>query len=232
MVSGSFDPNDKIARTSSASSSTQYFIDQDEYVDYTIRFQNTGTAVASLVVVTDTLSADLDMLAFEQGTASHPFAVSFKPGRVVEWRFANINLPDSGSDEAESHGLVNFRIRPVQPLLLGTVISNAADIYFDFNYPVITEPSVITAEFSTGVEDEVGEGVTLYPVPATDQLRITSDGTIEEITILSVDGREVLRRAVRTSNTAMDISGLRSGTYFLIATLSDGRSTRQHFIKL
>ena len=35
---------------------------------------------------------------------------------------------------------------PVQPVK----IENIANIYFDFNPPIITEPSVLVAEFSTG----------------------------------------------------------------------------------
>ena len=70
-VVGSYDPNDKVASTSSGSSSTLYFIDEDEWIDYTIRFQNTGTAEAIDVVVTDTLPAEFDMSSFEQGAASH-----------------------------------------------------------------------------------------------------------------------------------------------------------------
>ncbi|MBL7984317.1 MAG: hypothetical protein JNM91_04930, partial [Flavobacteriales bacterium] len=111
-VTGSFDPNDKIARTSTGQSTTQYFIEEDEWVDYTIRFQNTGTDTAFTVVITDTMSATLDLLGFEQGVASHPFSVSFKPGRVVEWRFEDIQLPDSNTNEAASHGLIQFRIKP------------------------------------------------------------------------------------------------------------------------
>ncbi|HPW27127.1 MAG TPA: hypothetical protein PLY31_08320, partial [Tenuifilaceae bacterium] len=54
-VTGSFDPNDKTARTSSGWSDTLYYIDVDTWVDYTIRFQNTGTDTAFTVVVTDTI---------------------------------------------------------------------------------------------------------------------------------------------------------------------------------
>lgn len=41
-VTGSYDPNDKVARTSTGASNTLYFINEDEWIDYTIRFQNTG----------------------------------------------------------------------------------------------------------------------------------------------------------------------------------------------
>ena len=70
-VTGSYDPNDKTAVTSSRSAEGLYLIDTDEYLDYTIRFQNTGTDTAFTVVITDTLSADLDMSSFQSLISSH-----------------------------------------------------------------------------------------------------------------------------------------------------------------
>ena len=78
------------------------------------------------MVVTDTLAQELDMTTFEPGVGSHPYTVSFKPGRAVEWRFENILLPDSNVNEPNSHGLLSFRIHPVQPTLPGTLIENIA----------------------------------------------------------------------------------------------------------
>ncbi|MBK8497776.1 MAG: hypothetical protein IPL52_02895 [Flavobacteriales bacterium] len=59
-VTGSYDPNDKTATTSSAWSRDLYYIDVDQWIDYTIRFQNTGTDTAFTVVITDTLPTTLD----------------------------------------------------------------------------------------------------------------------------------------------------------------------------
>ena len=137
-------------RTTYSNHVGQFFIDQDEWIDYVVRFQNTGTDTAFTVVITDTLAAELDMASFQQGLASHAFEVEFKPGRVVEWTFSDILLPDSNVNEPASHGLVKLRIKPVQPVLAGSVIENVANIYFDFNDPVITDPSMLVAEFSTG----------------------------------------------------------------------------------
>ncbi|MBK7940537.1 MAG: hypothetical protein IPJ87_01420 [Flavobacteriales bacterium] len=50
-VTGSYDPNDKTATTSSAWSRDLYYIDVDQWIDYTIRFQNTGTDTAFTVVM-------------------------------------------------------------------------------------------------------------------------------------------------------------------------------------
>ncbi|MBK9629212.1 MAG: DUF11 domain-containing protein [Flavobacteriales bacterium] len=115
-----------------------------------IRFQNTGTDTAFNVVVTDTLPSTLDPATISLVTASHANTWSLQGQGTLKFILPNILLPDSNVNEPMSHGLISFRIRPKQPLTAGTVIENIANIYFDFNPPVITEPSVLVAEFSTG----------------------------------------------------------------------------------
>ena len=114
-VTASFDPNDKRVRTSTGWSDTQYFHRLRWLVGLHRPIPEHGTDTAFTVVITDSLDIDLDQATYEQGQASHPFDVEFLPGRVVQWTFPNILLPDSGTNEPASHGLVQFRIRPMQP---------------------------------------------------------------------------------------------------------------------
>ena len=217
-VVGSYDPNDKRATTSTRASDELYFINEDEWIDYTIRFQNTGTFYAEFVVITDTLPATLDMLTFEQGVASHPFSVQFKLGRIVEWRFDNIFLPDSTTDEAGSHGLVKFRIRPRAPLTPGTAIENVANIYFDFNEPVITEPSVLTAEFSTALRSaNNAAGIQLFPNPVTDVASVNFPAAVDGFnwTVFSTDGRMHTTGRSSSGNAVLPLNALQQGTYLL-----------------
>ncbi len=226
-VTGSFDPNDKLAATSSGWSEELYYIGQDEWIDYTIRFQNTGTDTAFTVVITDTLAAELDMASFQQRVASHAFEVAFKPGRVVEWTFADILLPDSNVNEAASHGAVSFRVKPVLPLLAGTVIQNIANIYFDFNPPVITEPSVLTAEFSTNVQSlhAISEPV-LAPNPANDLLVVSMPGMVGW-QLLDATGRLLDQSSMRADRSIVPVGGLPAGTYLLRVTNAErGTFTR------
>ena len=234
QVVGSFDPNDKRATTSSRASEDLYVIDQDEWIDYTIRFQNTGTFAAEFVVITDTLPAELDMLTFQQGVASHPFNVLFKPGRIVEWRFDNIMLPDSTSDEPGSHGLVKFRIRPNLPLLPGTTISNTAYIFFDFNEPVITEPSVLTASVGTYIlEQQNGAGLLLMPNPTSGSLIVlaSDNATIGVLQVVSLDGRVVLQQRMEGPRTVLDVANLNSGLYTLNLHHVNGTVITQRFVR-
>ncbi|HRD53527.1 MAG TPA: hypothetical protein PKY96_12845, partial [Flavobacteriales bacterium] len=114
-VTGSYDPNDKTAVTSSHLSDALYFIDQDEWINYTIRFQNTGTDTAFNVVITDTLAPTLDPGTFDLLVTSHTCTPQLTGQGVLRFLFPNIQLPDSNANELRSHGLVQFRIRPRLP---------------------------------------------------------------------------------------------------------------------
>ena len=88
----------------------------------------------------------------------------------------------------------------------GTVIENTANIYFDFNPPVITEPSVLVAEFSTGIREDFANAITLAPVPVSDVLRITSSSNLSMLRIISADGREVLTQRGRAAASELNVS--------------------------
>ncbi|HNR55934.1 MAG TPA: hypothetical protein PKJ19_12255, partial [Flavobacteriales bacterium] len=216
LVTGSFDPNDKLARSSSGSSTT-YVIGQDEWIDYTIRFQNTGTDTAFNVLITDTLPTTLDPATVQWGPTSHSCTRSMASNGTLKFLFTNILLPDSNANEAASHGFVNFRIRPRNPVLPGITIENTANIYFDFNPPVITEPSVLVAEFSTGVAELIGvPDMVLLPNPTDGMLTVClRDDSFAGgwLRVLAMDGRLVFEERVTSNKIDLDLSALASGPY-------------------
>jgi uncharacterized repeat protein (TIGR01451 family) len=227
-ITGAYDPNDKLAYTSGGNTSI-WQINDDEWIDYTIRFQNTGTDTAFFVVITDTLPTTLDPASFQAGTSSHAHSVSMLGNGVLRWAFPNILLPDSNVNEPRSHGFVTFRIRPRLPLLPGTTIENIANIYFDYNPPVITEPSVLVAEFSTGENTLHSSSILLAPVPANDLLHISSTSMMDDLLIMSSDGRAILKRKVMSVSTMVDVSGFAAGSYLLITTDIAGSTQRALF---
>ncbi len=228
IITGSYDPNDKTAFTSTRQSAADYVLGQDEWIDYVIRFQNTGTDTAFTVVVVDTLDADLDMATYAQGAASHPFTVSFKPGRVVEWRFDDILLPDSTTNEPMSHGAVGFRIRPAQTITAGTTLSNAADIYFDFNAPVRTNTSELVATLSTVVQDQHSDQLLVFPNPAQDRITVSSSGRgLDQLRLFASDGRVVRSRSLSGTRTEISLEGLSPGTYVVVVNTDDGRVLKE-----
>ncbi|HOZ80180.1 MAG TPA: T9SS type A sorting domain-containing protein [Ferruginibacter sp.] len=132
-VRGAFDPNDKQATPQLSPSQ----VANGDYIDYTIRFQNTGTDTAFTVVISDTLSDDLQANTLQVTASSHNCKTTVK-NNVVFFEFLNILLPDSNINEPNSHGFVSFRIKPQTTVAPNTTIPNKAAIYFDYNAPVIT----------------------------------------------------------------------------------------------
>jgi uncharacterized repeat protein (TIGR01451 family) len=132
-VIGSYDPNDKAVYPQRIME-----VNSDRWLNYTIRFQNTGTAEAENIYITDTLSNMLDISTFTMLSYSHePFVQLYNDG-LLKFNFPNINLPDSNSNEPESHGYIQYKIRAKDSLVVGSTIDNTANIFFDFNAPVIT----------------------------------------------------------------------------------------------
>lgn len=136
VTNGSYDPNDK--RGFPAGLTASNFVYPNQEMEYIIRFQNTGTDTAFTVVVRDTLDEDFDIRSISTGTCSHPYTFRMYGPRVLEWRFDDILLVDSTTNEPGSHGFIQFSVKQNRDLPNGTLLTNDADIYFDFNVPVIT----------------------------------------------------------------------------------------------
>lgn len=140
-VGAPFDPNSK--RVGAQSFSTRGFVDSDiiddnDTLTYRIDFQNVGTAYAEDVVIRDTLDvAHLDINSFQAlgASANYNYIII---GNEVLFRFENINLPDSNTNEPNSHGFVKYRIHQNTGNQPCTVIRNNASIYFD------QEPAIVT----------------------------------------------------------------------------------------
>jgi hypothetical protein len=134
-------------------------------------------------------------------------------------------------NELASHGFVTFRIKAMEPVLPGTIIENIANIYFDYNPPIITEPSVLVAEFSTGGAD-VPNGPTLLiaPNPAHDRITLSvGNAMIESVRIIAADGRVMSRSGHRGSFIVLDISDLAPGIHIAEVRLDDGNTIQQRF---
>ena len=135
-VIGSYDPNDK--SESHAGSLTQQQLAANEWLQYTIRFQNTGTDTAFNVFIRDTLSSKVDWNTLQMVSASHNYQLTINDNNKLSWAFNNILLVDSNRNEPLSHGYIVYRIKPATSLAAGDTVKNIASIYFDYNLPVAT----------------------------------------------------------------------------------------------
>lgn len=140
-IVNSFDPNDKRV----LQGEEILLSETNNYLDYIIRFQNTGTASAIKVRIKDVLAENLDWSTFQMVGASHNYRVEIKDGNQVEFIFDNINLPHEAGNEPGSHGFIAYKIKPVASVQVGDIVlSNTASIYFDYNLPIITNDATTT----------------------------------------------------------------------------------------
>lgn len=137
---GSYDPNDKVV---SPLYLTQEFVNDNEYLNYSIRFQNTGTDTAFTVIVRDTLDNFVNPNTIQFLSSSHSMTPTLyydvtNSKQIMEFKFLNILLPDSNVNEPKSHGFLSYRIKLIDGFSVGDAAYNTADIYFDYNEPIIT----------------------------------------------------------------------------------------------
>lgn len=138
-----YDPNDKTV-TPRGTGLPGYIEASTEWLEYTVRFQNTGNDTSVHVVIKDQLDSDFNRNSFELLAFSHSPEVTSDQNGMLTIRFNNIMLPDSNVNELASHGFVRYRIRLRDNLPIGTEITNNAFIYFDQNPAVITNSTLNT----------------------------------------------------------------------------------------
>ncbi|MEZ4884983.1 MAG: FG-GAP-like repeat-containing protein [Chitinophagales bacterium] len=139
----SYDPNDKLARSNLLGQSEFAYI--SDTILYTVRFQNTGNDTAFNIRIEDVLDKKLDWTTFHPITASHDYRTELnRETGLATFYFNDILLPDSTTNEVESHGFVTFGIASLANVGDKTKVENTASIFFDFNPPIITNTAVLT----------------------------------------------------------------------------------------
>lgn len=218
---GSFDPNDKAVNLPAIG---LQIAQNRGSLDYQIRFQNTGNFPADFVHVVDTISPLLDTRTIEMLDASHPYILEFPAANVLKWRFENINLPDSTSDEPGSHGYLLFRIKTMPVNFQKDSVFNRCGIYFDYNAPVITNftKTIISKEIVATSSAENGLFLQAAPNPASEVCLVNfslETADFCEIKLTDLAGRAVQifsKRKLEAGNQSVpvDLRGLPGGVYF------------------
>jgi len=225
-VVGSYDPNDKLL--------TPAVLTPDEValgetpIEYTIRFQNTGTYHAERVVILDTLSMDLQWESMRFIASSHAHHWYITNG-VLHVIHNDIMLPDSNANEAASHGFFKFSMLPKTDLDNGSLIENIAHIVFDFNEPIVTEPAVFMVDIGAGIAATTnGNGLRVHPNPAQDRIQLTSEMALP-YRIMNALGQPMLQGLV-AQGAWLDVQVLPAGAYIL-ETTEAGVRTSLRFVK-
>lgn len=213
----SYDPNDKHVAPKGEGPNGN-ILASDLLLTYNINFQNTGNAPAYNIVIEDTLSDKLDITTFNVLQTSHPYQLEVVNNQIIKWKFYNIMLPDSTTNEPASHGQIHYQIRQKNGNQIGDVIKNKAYIYFDYNPPIITNETVNTIYQPTRIKNTtaIRNLVVIYPNPASTEVYIDAEQAFSEITLFNQQMSIVNSQSfASTKSKKVDISSLSNGIYFI-----------------
>ncbi len=213
-IIGSYDPND-ITVNLPQIVYEEYLAQDDLWLEYRIRFQNTGTAEAIFIEVLDEIQEDLDLASLQVIANIHDYELSFED-RTVSFFFDQIMLPDSTSDPEGSQGFIKYRIKTNDGLPIDVSIENTAAIYFDYNPPIITNTAV-TEFVPLDITEVVSQSISVYPNPASDLLTVSVPARLmgQLIVVSDMTGREVMRLKMGYEKTMLDCGSLSCGLYQL-----------------
>lgn len=226
LVGNSYDPNAKIVNKP-----IEINPDIQDELEYTIYFQNTGTAPAQDISIIDTLDTSLDWSTFAFVKSSHAVHVNVLGNGVVEFAFNQIWLPDSTTDLLGSQGFVTFKIKENASNSVGTSISNTAYIYFDVNDAIITNTTYnINSYGYLGLENDMISDLVIFPNPTSGIMHVKSNQIIELIEVYSLDGKRLQSHNAYQKDTYIDLGNIVNGVY-LIKVSSAGNTQIRRIVK-
>ena len=219
-VVNSLDPNDKTCLEGNTISPDMI----GNYVHYNINFENIGTAPAQNVVVKDVIdNTKFDIASLQVIYASHPVATRIN-GNKVEFIFENINLPGTSGD---NKGNVLFKIKTKPTLVLGNSISNKAEIFFDYNFPIETNEATSTFAVLKNQDFTFDATIGIYPNPSKGKINVKANSNIRSLQLFDIQGRILQTSTENSKDVSIDISGKQNGIYFLNVTTEKGSKTEK-----
>lgn len=91
--------------------------------------------------------------------------------------------------------------------------------------------TVTTSQVGIADVDAQAPDFTIYPNPATRSVTLSGAAEGATVEVISLNGRVMLKAAVRGSETKLDISALASGSYFVRLTSGDATAVRKLIVK-
>ncbi|MDP4265832.1 MAG: PKD domain-containing protein [Bacteroidota bacterium] len=131
-----WDPNFKIVNPSGDCNS--HYVSKSDTLYYTIEFENEGNYWATNIAIRDSLDINLDLNSFEIVKSDHKITNYTINNNLLTISFDSIMLPWTSLDKEHCTGYVIYKIKAKENTISGTKINNNANIYFDYNDPIIT----------------------------------------------------------------------------------------------
>lgn len=213
VLSGSYDPNDKIANKMEY---TLADFNKNEYIKFTIRFENTGNDTAFKIIILDTLDNNLDANTFLPLKGKYNYTSKISDRNIVSFTFDPIRLPEHTTSS------VSYLVKPKNGIANGYSIKNKASIKFDYNEPITTNTTQTRVSVLTDYiqHKSLFNNFILYPNPASNKIVVEFYNTSNSINYLQISdifGHVVKNITVEKGDKFLniDIQDFSAGLYIL-----------------
>ncbi|MCC6582902.1 MAG: T9SS type A sorting domain-containing protein, partial [Chitinophagales bacterium] len=156
--------------------------------------------------------------------ASHSYQLIVREKNIVEVAFPNIQLPDSNTNEAKSHGFVQLEFKPKAGLPVNAEINNNASVFFDYNAPIVTNTATTKVQITTSIANNKKLAFKLFPNPATSiitvELPFEGKGNWY---LTDISGKSIQQNTIENNTSSFEISvnDVVNGTYLLSLEIND-----------
>ena len=200
-----------------------HMINQNEDIEYTINFQNTGSDTVFNMYILNELDESLNVETLIPGPSSHDYTLSIEEDRRLRIELSNIQLPGANDSALESKGFVKFRISQNPNVALGTQIRSSSLLFFDDQNGIATDEVFHTVgeefiEIILSNEDLLSdEELIVVPNPATSSIRVELPEDVNNVSYIIYDNKGSVVSAANALSNAFYISRdfIESGMYFL-----------------
>ncbi|MBC8883938.1 T9SS type A sorting domain-containing protein [Flavobacterium piscinae] len=165
--------------------------------------------------------------------ASHQYNVRKTENQLV-WNFFDIDLPPTIENAQLSQGFVHFKIKPKPGFEIGDVIENTAEIYFDYNPPIITNTSETEFVENLSLADFSVSTMVLYPNPVKDsfQIQLNGNDSIQRISIFDMVGKRIYyKENLNLNSNSVDVSSFNHGIYLVEVITTSNQKLVNKIIK-
>lgn len=113
------------------------------------------------------------------------------------------------------------------PAYMDTTVSFVSNFLYQYFGCVPRDPNPLPNTFVTEIRNTLENRVIVYPNPANEYLIINSNENIVDLTLMSVDGKQLQRFSQLNNNARIDVSALAPGIYFITINTPSGRSVQR-----
>ncbi|WP_432672670.1 choice-of-anchor L domain-containing protein [Flavobacterium sp. SM2513] len=206
---------------------------QDDYLFYTIRFQNLKTTNAINLRVDDVLDAQLDETSVRMVSASHNYKME-QVGNQLSWNLDYIYLPSQFANDNSSRGYITFKVKVKPGFVVDDVIPNTAEIYFDGDASISTNTFESRFEVDLNTNAFSTNNILLYPNPTNAMLHINLQNTNESLKSMVV--YDMIGKTIKTisgnnaQQASINVGNLAKGVYMIEITTDSNLKQVRKFI--